>query len=236
MRYLIMKQKNTKRILAIAALSAIGLLAYQPPIQAQKTNQPATSQASEDEPSMLVKSLSFRGIEGIATSQELEKQLPELAGTEATLPQLKDAAAQITRYLRQQGYIVATAYIPPQDFSTGHVDIAVAVGHYDEVKLANHTDIPDAVILRELGTKVKSGEIIQQQNLERGILLVNDLADVEASSLLMAGSQSGTSSLLITVNPKNHPVSGYLGVDNGGYSNTGRYRYSALVNGANPLK
>ncbi len=231
-----MKQKHTKRILAIAALSAIGLLAYQPPIQAQKTNQPATSQASEDEPSMLVKSLSFRGIEGIATSQELEKQLPELAGTEATLPQLKDAAAQITRYLRQQGYIVATAYIPPQDFSTGHVDIAVAVGHYDEVKLANHTDIPDAVILRELGTKVKSGEIIQQQNLERGILLVNDLADVEASSLLMAGSQSGTSSLLITVNPKNHPVSGYLGVDNGGYSNTGRYRYSALVNGANPLK
>lgn len=50
-----------------------------------KTNQPATSQASEDEPSMLVKSLSFRGIEGIATSQELEKQLPELVGTEATL-------------------------------------------------------------------------------------------------------------------------------------------------------
>lgn len=72
--------------------------------------------------------------------------------------------------------------------------------------------------------------------MELGILLVNDLADVEASSLLMAGSQSGTSSLLITVNPKNHPVSGYLGVDNGGYSNTGRYRYSALVNGANPLK
>lgn len=71
--------------------------------------------------------------------------------------------------------------------------------------------------------------------MERGILLVNDLADVEASSLLMAGSQSGTSSLLITVNPKNHPVSGYLGVDNGGYSNS-RYRYSALVNGANPLK
>ena len=201
-----MKQKHTKKILAIAALSAIGLLAYQPPIQAQKTNQPATSQASEDEPSMLVKSLSFRGIEGIATSQELEKQLPQLAGTEATLPQLKEAAAQITRYLRQQGYMVATAYIPPQDFSTGHVDIAVAVGHYDEVKLENHTDIPDAVILRELGAKVKSGEIIQQQNLERGILLVNDLADVEASSLLMAGSQSGTSSLLITVNPKNHPV------------------------------
>lgn len=50
-----MKQKHTKRILAIAALSAIGLLAYQPPIQAQKANQPATSQASEDEPSMLVK-------------------------------------------------------------------------------------------------------------------------------------------------------------------------------------
>ena len=74
-----------KRILAIAALSAIGLLIYQPPIQATKTNQPATSQASEDEPSMLVKSLSFRGIEGIATSQELEKQLPELVGTEATL-------------------------------------------------------------------------------------------------------------------------------------------------------
>lgn len=143
-----MKQKHTKRILAIAALSAIGLLAYQPPIQAQKANQPATSQASEDNPSMLVKSLSFRGIECIATSQELEKQLPQLAGTEATLPQLKKAAAQITRYLRQQGYMVATAYIPPQDFSTGHVDIAVSVGHYDEVKLENHTDIPDAVILR----------------------------------------------------------------------------------------
>ena len=67
-----MKQKHTKSILAIATLSAIGLLIYQPPIQAQKANQPATSQSSEDEPSMLVKSLSFRGIEGIAASQELE--------------------------------------------------------------------------------------------------------------------------------------------------------------------
>ena len=44
-----MKQKHTKRILAIAALSAIGLLIYQPPIQAQKANQPATSQASEED-------------------------------------------------------------------------------------------------------------------------------------------------------------------------------------------
>ena len=97
-----MKQKHTKKILAIAALSAIGLLAYQPPLQAQKASQPAIDQAIQEQPSMLVKSLSFRGIEGIATSPELEKQLPQLAGTEATLPQLKDAAAQITRYLRQQ--------------------------------------------------------------------------------------------------------------------------------------
>lgn len=148
-----MKQKHTKRILAIATLSAIGLLVYQPPIQAQEASQPATGQAIEEQPTMLVKSLSFSDIEGIATSQELEKQLPELVGTEATLPQLKEAAAQITRYLRQQGYMVATAYIPPQDFSTGHVDIAVAVGHYDKVKLENHTDIPDAVILRELGAR-----------------------------------------------------------------------------------
>lgn len=108
-----MKQKHTKRILAIAALSAIGLLAYQPPIQAQEASQPAIGQAINEQPTMLVKSLSFRGIEGIATSQELEKQLPKLVGTEATLPQLKEAAAQITRYLRQQGYMVATAYIPP---------------------------------------------------------------------------------------------------------------------------
>lgn len=76
-----MKQKHTKRILAIAALSAIGLLAYQPPIQAQETEPPAIGQSIEEQPTMLVKSLSFSNIEGIATSQELEKQLPELVAT-----------------------------------------------------------------------------------------------------------------------------------------------------------
>ena len=53
-----MKQKHTKRILAIATLSAIGLLAYQPPIQAQETSQPAIGQAIEEQPTMLVKSIS----------------------------------------------------------------------------------------------------------------------------------------------------------------------------------
>lgn len=205
-------------------------------IQTPAEIQQQTASAPQQEAKLHVESISFTGIEGIISQQELENQLPGLIGSDASLNDLEGKAKDLTRYLRDKGYVVATAYIPPQDFEYGHVNFAVEPGRYDEVIMENNTDVHDSALQRELGHYIKSGEVILKSRLERAVFLLNDLADVEAKSILKAGSKTGTSTLVLKINPKNRPVWGYIGLDNGGYKNTGRYRWSNMDNFANPFR
>lgn len=195
---------------------------------------PQAQAAQPAQQTLLVRRVEF-GAQPLVEESELRAFTKGMVGKTPNFGDLQRKADEITRYLRSKGYFVAFAYLPAQDFARGKVQIAIEPGRYDEILIDNQTKIHDKAIRRELG-KVRSGELVRKDTLERAVWLIGDMAQAEAKTTLKAGREPGTTTLILHVRPKGETTWGYVGFDNGGYRHTGRYEYSALINRANARK
>ena len=58
-----------------------------------------------------------------------------IPGRDLTLPELRNAAARITRFYNERGYVLAQAYLPAQEVVDGAVTIAVVEDRYGAITL-----------------------------------------------------------------------------------------------------
>ena len=92
--------------------------------------QPATA---PDGGTILVSGFRFEGNEKVS-SEALRRGVPALEqalGTDIGLGALNALANRVTQYYRNQGFLIATAYLPPQEVEGGIVTIAVFEGKID---------------------------------------------------------------------------------------------------------
>jgi hemolysin activation/secretion protein len=165
------------------------------------------------------------------TEAELVAATGFVPGRDLTLPELRNAAAQITRFYNDRGYILAQAYLPAQDVVGGDVTIAVVEGRYGAIDLRNQSGVSDAQIGGVLNG-LNRGEPVAIAPLERRLLLLSDMPGVAVQSTLSPGAEVGTSDL--TVDLTRAPrVFGSLEADNAGNRYTGAYRFGGSVNFAN---
>ena len=149
------------------------------------------------------------------------------AGKESTLGELNRLAGKLTQYLRQQGYLVAFAYIPAQDIRDGVVEITVVPGKYGQVNISGDGHI-SAERLKAMLFCAKPGSLITRAPLERALLVINDAAGVAVRATLTPGQTAGTADLIIdTANTAK--TSGAAYADNWGNRYTGRTRYGAQI-------
>jgi len=155
-------------------------------------------------------------------------------GSDLTLAELRNAAAEITAFYNRKGYFLARAYLPPQEINGGVVTIAVAEGRYGEIAVHNESRLDDGVAASLLDRPaLQSGEVVAIRPLERALLLLSDTPGVTVNSTLSPGARPGASDL--TVEIANAPMlSGSLEADNVGDRYTGRYRFGGSVNLNNP--
>ena len=218
---------RVKKRLLTAGLAALCAVSCTPAAHAAEKTAEKTTE------SIWVARYTFDG-ENPVTDAELRDILAPHRHHEATLSDLEAQAEEITKYLRDKGYFVAFAYLAPQEFRDGVVTFTIVPGRYGEIIVNNETYVHDRAILREMG--VAPGQIIDKNELSRGVWLTNDMNRIEANTKLKAGSEPGTTDLIVNVKNKGHRMWGYLGVDNGGYRYTGRYQYSAFFNYASPFR
>ena len=153
-------------------------------------------------------------------------------GRDLTLPELRNAAAQITRFYNDRGYVLAQAYLPAQDVVQGTVTIAVVEGRYGAINLRNQAGVPDALARGTLNG-LNPGDPVAIAALERRLLLLSDIPGVAVQSTLSPGAEIGSSDL--TVDLTRAPgISGSLEADNAGNRYTGAYRFGGSVNFHNP--
>ncbi|MDI1327748.1 MAG: ShlB/FhaC/HecB family hemolysin secretion/activation protein [Brevundimonas sp.] len=153
-------------------------------------------------------------------------------GRELTLPELRNAAAQITRFYNSRGYVLAQAYLPAQDVVEGTVTIAVVEGRYGAIDLRNQSGVSGAVT-RGVLNGLNPGDPVAIAPLERRLLLLSDIPGVVVHSTLSPGAEVGSSDL--TVDLTRAPrIYGSLEADNAGNRYTGAYRFGGSVNFANP--
>ena len=184
-----------------------------------------------------VKALSFR-VSGntVFSNATLTALLGNLVGKDLDLSGLDQAAGIISQYYRERGYFVARAYLPAQDISSGNLEIAVIEGRLGAIKFnrGGDTRITDARAESLLAAAAPLGAPIREQNIERGLMLLNDLPGVEVKSTLVPGATPGTSDLVIETT-EGRLVTGSVDADNFGNKYTGALRFGATVNLNNPL-
>lgn len=169
-------------------------------------------------------------------SSELESMVADVIAKDISLGDLKQAAARVTTLYHQKGYVVAHAYVPPQNIKDGVAEIAVFEGKLGavSVKTAGEARVSDDHLRAIVAEQVPEGSLIRQADLERALLLMRDIAGVEARSTLRQGQLPGTSDILVEASGR-PLMSGAVELDTFGEKFTGRDRLGGSLNLNSPL-
>jgi hemolysin activation/secretion protein len=157
-----------------------------------------------------------------------------LLGKDVTLAQIYGVAAAITAKYGKAGYTLSVALVPAQRISTGVVHIQVVEGYVDQIfiKTEDGTDITQPQ-LRAYLEKIAAVRPLRQADLERYLLLANDLPGVQARAVLAPSETPGASNLTLIVNQKK--FDGYANFDNRGSQFIGPYQGTFAASANNVL-
>ncbi len=173
--------------------------------------------------------------------EEFKGLLKSYTDRDLTLAEIQEAAGAVTRYYREHGYFLARAYVPKQEIANGVVIIAVIEGRIEGksdgsgiVVKGDGVRLDPERIRGIAAAAVHPGEPVNQDALERGVLLLNDLPGITAKSGLEQGHEPGSTKL--TIDTQEGPlVSGTVSADNFGSRYTGQFRTNAGANLNDPF-
>lgn len=112
-------------------------------------------------------------------------------GRELSFDDLQRAAATITDYFHVQGYMTAIAYLPEQEVIDGEVAICVLPGIYGAISYDNHSALTTARAAG-LAHAVRSDGYILRGEMDRVLLILNDVPGIRAHAYLSPGEKTGT--------------------------------------------
>ncbi|MES2320372.1 MAG: ShlB/FhaC/HecB family hemolysin secretion/activation protein [Pseudomonadota bacterium] len=204
---------------------------------AMLASTPALAQAAP-ELSVQVNEFRFTGNSALS-SAELAAVLRQFQGRSLTLEQLNRAAEEVQALYRHRGYFLARAYLPAQGTKDGVVEIAVLEGRIDKVTVVVEPGAPISAASAQAiaNAHLHGGQLINDRNIEKPLLLLRDVPRVSAKSVVGPGSTLGTANVEVAVgtDPDPRVVSGRVELDNYGTEVTGRTRLTGEVNLNNPF-
>lgn len=182
---------------------------------------------------VLVKGFKITG-NTVYPEAELAALIAGNIGKELSFEDLSQVPAKISAHYRSKGYFLAQAYLPAQDVKNGVVEIAVLEGRVGEVKLnmAKDSRLRESVA-RGILSAIEPGELIEEENLERSLLLLNDFPGVTVKSTLQPGVKVGEADVVAEVTT-GALLSGTVELDNWGNRFTSEHRIGASLNVNNP--
>lgn len=174
-------------------------------------------------------------IEGHRSIDEatLQALVADAVGGAWTLAQLEALAARLTLYYRQQGYLVARAYVPAQDLTDGQLRLRVVEGMLGRVLLDNRSRVSNERLQSRLD-RLTALPALRLAELEHALLSVNDLPGARVGRAdLLPGQTTGSTDLAL-VTEATAPVIGQITLDNQGSRYTGRERLGLQAEWASP--
>jgi hemolysin activation/secretion protein len=162
-------------------------------------------------------------------SETLEALLGGDIGSNKSFSDLQSAARKISNYYREHGYPVARAYLPEQELDeSGLVRIAIIEGVTGSVTIQGSEQLIDWVG-EGYASVLNKGELVNSADLERSLLLLNDLPGVTAKANLKAGATKGSTDVDITLD-ESTTVTGFVSANNYGTDYSGKYRSTGGAN------
>lgn len=156
-------------------------------------------------------------IEGVSAYQDtdINSIYQSKLGQTVSLADIYAIANRLTNKYRNEGYILTQVVVPPQTIDGGQVKLRVVEGYVDRV-IVDGEEAPNALaLINKYANNISTGGALNLKDLEKNLLLINDLPGVTARSVLSPSqTQTGASDLRIIVSRK--PYDAILGIDNFG--------------------
>ena len=194
------------------------------------------ARAQLDKKQFTLKSVSIEGAT-IYSKEELQATFNDKIGQKVSLADLQDIAKSISDRYRKDGYTLSQAVVPQQNVSSGKIKIRVVEGFVGNIIIEGDISASEKEILRDFAEKITSsgpaGKPVSIHDLERYMLLMNDLPGSTVSGLLKpSASNLGSADLVLTAKKK--AIDASYTFDNRGSKFIGPYQHS-LTLAANSL-
>lgn len=179
----------------------------------------------------------FTGADGLVEEASLQALVADARGRTLNHAQLLQLAGRVSQTLQAAGYPLARAYLPRQDLSEGELEIAVLPGRLqsgaERIKVLNAEPALAAWLAAIADAALPPGPVRSEQ-LERALLLINDVPGVQARASLEKGKEAGSSRMLVRADSSRR-WDAQLGLDSFGNRYTGEWRSSAQAQLYRPL-
>ncbi len=219
----ILQQQAPKQELPVSPSTAPVLPQVAPP----KPALPAGTKVN-----VTVKDFRFSG-NTVFSSDVLRELVRDFIGKTLDFNGLNDAAGRVQRHYRERGYFLAVAYLPQQEIKDGIVEIGVLEGRLGQINLQvdPKTKLKESFARGILAAHLKPGDLITENSLERPLLLLRDLPDMEVSSELgPSKTVLGAADLTVKISENTKHFGGYVDADNYGNRFSGEYRIGINLN------
>jgi hemolysin activation/secretion protein len=143
---------------------------------------------------------------------------------ELVLKDIYEIAQKITNMYRNDGYILSKAIVPPQKIKNGVVFLTIIEGYIDKIKIKGPVRGPRKLIDQYRKNILKSRPL-RAFDLERYLLLIDDLPGVNAKSVLIP-SEDKPSATTMTLILSDKAFEGRVSTDNRGSKFNGPYQFS----------
>ena len=171
-------------------------------------------------------------------SQTLAALLTEHVNQPSNLAKLTEAAGLVSRFYRSRGYLLTEAYLPEQTFQAtgGTVTIAVIEARIGKVLVQVEGDHGSSSFARRVANaNLLPGALITEYLLDKPVLLLRDLAGVDASATVQPGDAPGQADVVVSIRAEGRKVSGSAGFDNAGARAAGSAHAAGNLNVSNLL-
>ncbi|HEY1229333.1 MAG TPA: ShlB/FhaC/HecB family hemolysin secretion/activation protein [Ramlibacter sp.] len=160
-----------------------------------------------------------------------------LVGQPTDMRGLLGAADRVRQFYRERGYLLTEAYLPEQRFPAtgGTVVIRVLEARVGKVNVqVDDPRVSSALANAIVRNNLRPGSAISVESLEKPVLLLRDLAGVNATATVQPGASPGEGDVTMVVKGTGAAVDGLVGADNFGVRYAGQNRLFAVVNWNNP--
>ena len=178
-----------------------------------------------------VKGFKVTGIT-LITEQQAQEVLKPYTNRQLTVTQIKEAANEVTLLYQQIGR-VAQATLPPQNVTSGIIEIKMVEGRMGDVIIERFEGSPgklkSEIIQNFLYANNPKGDLLSLSGLERSLALLNELPGTTVEGQLTEGSEAGTSNVSVT-SAESALFNGRVDVSNYGSASTGVPQAIASLN------
>jgi hemolysin activation/secretion protein len=193
----------------------------------QTPQEPTPPAAGEGGPMVRVNGFRFEG-QTLLSPQTLQAALAGFSGRELSLTQLQEAAWVIVQTYRSAGWL-AHALVPQQEIEGGMVTLRVVEARLGQVRI----DFPQGKLPHEriramADAHLQPGQPLSLHQVDRLLLLLDDMPGVVATANFAQGEQDGSTDLLVTLG-RDRALDANITFDNFGAISTGRARASASL-------